>query len=453
MTDDQALDRLAAADPVDENALPAPGDAGPARVLSAIVASTPTTKPAPRLLLGLRPLTAVASLVVVAAALALASPPGQGAVRSLVDEIRSVFAGEGAVVRDDGPVQPLRADGIITSAVADGRGGWFVAGGFTRINGERRAHLAHLLADGSIDPDWTPSLAGRAPAHYTWARLALADGRLYVAGTFEMVNGERRGQVVALDAATGAIAPEWRGLVDAVDALTTVAVSSGRLWVGLGGGALVAGEPVRCLVVLDGQTGVPEAAIRPALEPSGDLPCVQAIVANAGRVYVAGHFPAVDGTQRPGIAALDSESGRLLAAFDPPALACDGCFGPPGATALALSGGRLYVGGFFTGAGGEARSSLLALDPATGSLQPFAAEISRENGSIATVLNLAAAGDRLYVGGDFGSVDGQARNGFAVLGPSGELQQGWQPESTTDYVLALATARRVVLAAGAGGRR
>jgi len=46
-------------------------------------------------------------------------------------------------------------DGIIYSTISDGNGGYYVGGQFTRVNGVSRTNLAHILSDGSLNPNFT----------------------------------------------------------------------------------------------------------------------------------------------------------------------------------------------------------------------------------------------------------------------------------------------------------
>lgn len=451
MNDDELMQSLAMANPVSEESLPAPDAPGPSRVLAIILdtAGSEASQRSRRGRISRRPRIAAAVAVLVASVAALASPPGQGAVRSALDEIGSWFGGEGAIVSAEG-VRPLRANGIITAAVPDGEEGWFVAGGFTEINGEPRAHLAHVRGDGSVDPAWTPSLESPGPPELTWAKLAIANGRLYVAGSFATVNSRHRGQVVALDPRTGELAADWRGVFDSQgEGINAIATDGGRVFVGLTSGAVIAGEVVSCLAALDGATGMLDPRFRPALELVGDLPCVSTIAPAPEALYVGGTFTAADGKSRPGLVALEPETGRLLPGFDPPMLACQGCDVPPTVNALALLPDRLYFGGLFTSLGGQPRRSLAAVDPDTGALEEFAPEVSSTSGTAGAVLNLAVSQGQLYVGGRFTAIASEARNGFAVLSPQGVPEPSWQPSSLIDYVLALAVSGRAVLAAGA----
>jgi Domain of unknown function (DUF5122) beta-propeller len=122
------------------------------------------------------------------------------------------------------------------SVVADGHGGWYVAGGFTRIGNVKRPGLAHLNRDGTLDRSFTPDLPeggvqavtfgantvfaipGQTPwvfaldrksgrrrwaTHSEGTNLAFGNGVLYVGGVFDRVDGARREAVAALDPSTG----------------------------------------------------------------------------------------------------------------------------------------------------------------------------------------------------------------------------------------------------------
>ena len=186
-----------------------------------------------------------------------------------------------------------RSDLAVSSAVADGRDGWYVNGAIG---------LAHLLSDGRLDSSWgTPE--SRKLGCSVGCRLVKLGSRLYVAGqrseAVPGTGGEARASVVeAFDAGTGA-----------------------RLWV--------------------------------APSPSQD---VYALAASSKRVYIGGAFTSVGNVYRHRLAALDAETGRLLnwrgprISFDPPtsaaisALTLDGSRLYAGGTFLSIGGKRqLYL--------------------------------------------------------------------------------------------------------------
>src|SRR6266566_3722123 len=69
----------------------------------------------------------------------------------------------------------------IRAAVPDGDGGWYIGGGFIHVNGVLRKRLAHIRADGTLDPDWRPEANGNGVSVTSLARIG---SRLYVAGDF-----------------------------------------------------------------------------------------------------------------------------------------------------------------------------------------------------------------------------------------------------------------------------
>jgi hypothetical protein len=50
-----------------------------------------------------------------------------------------------------------KVDGEVHAIAADGTGGWYIGGIFTLVGTAWRNSLAHVLADGTVDPDWNPS--------------------------------------------------------------------------------------------------------------------------------------------------------------------------------------------------------------------------------------------------------------------------------------------------------
>ena len=93
--------------------------------------------------------------------------------------------------------------------------------------------------------------------------------------------------------------------------------------------------------------------------------------------------------------------------------------------ALSSDGSRLFVGGTFTRVGGQARYRLAAVDPSTG-----AVDANWKANADRPVLALAVWGTKLYLGGDFTAVAGQPRGQLAAVDAvTGALDPLWAPSA------------------------
>ena len=300
--------------------------------------------------------------------------------------------GGGAMVSaEDGRLRGVlqHVHGRVRAIVPDDRGGWFIGGSIRNVDGEYRARLARIRADGSLDPDWS---IGRMYSTRTirgdvWA-LAYVDGILYVGGSFDLVMGETRRRLMALDGETGEIL-DW----------------------------------------------LPEEVSDPDGNPArpGARNAVYALTVVDGVVYIGGRFSEVNGHPRDRLAALDAGTGELLA-WNPGA--------NDSVESLLHVDGRLYAAGMFTEAGGQSRERLAAFDLASGDLLAWNPQVDDR------VMHLAHDDGRLYAGGRFGHVGSETRQGLAAFDlPAGTLSDWypdihtvWEPYSTSLLVTSLAAA-------------
>ncbi len=175
---------------------------------------------------------------------------------------------------------------------------------------------------------------------------------------------------------------------------------------------------------------------------------VYAIVRDGGTIYTGGVFTQVHphptqvnptgagGQPRNRIAALDAATGTATA-WNPNANG--------GVYALAVSGNTVYVGGDFTEIGGQARKGIAALDATTGAATAWNPDAD------GTVYSLAVSGGTVYVAGSFTRMGGQARNNIAALDATTGAATAWDPNaqnSSTIYVQALALSGGTVYAGG-----
>ena len=272
--------------------------------------------------------------------------------------------------------------GSVDAAVPDGAGGWYVAGEFSAIGNSSRTGLAHLRADGTVDPAWAPTLDGRVRA------MALSGGVVWIGGSFTHINGDvARDNLAGLDAVTGAPAGPALGVRD---------TASGN-------------ARVYALVVRSFIRGT----------PSGPVTIRQ--------LYVGGSFDRAGADVRHNLAAFDLSDGTTTS-FDP----------EPNdmVMTLAMSPTVLYVGGYFTAVGSTARAYLTALQPGTGADAGWPTVVDGSVGSIAYAPAVAATAGAparpatVYLAGVFTHVTRNtpvARSRLAsVDAQTGEVQD-WAP--------------------------
>jgi uncharacterized delta-60 repeat protein len=147
---------------------------------------------------------------------------------------------------------------------------------------------------------------------------------------------------------------------------------------------------------------------------------VNALVLEPGsdRAIIGGAFSSYNGTQRHGIARINTD-GQLDTSFNPG----DGInlIGGDFISVLALQpDGKILVAGSFTSFNGQPCGNIIRLNP-DGSLDP-AFRLAAGSGASGTVRSILVRGNgNILIGGDFSSFNGSVRQHLAELGPDGTL--------------------------------
>lgn len=316
-------------------------------------------------------------------------------------------------------------DGTVNTAIADGAGGWYVGGTFTRISnggGGGWSGLAHLTPPG-FDAAFKPAVNGIVNG------LWKEGSTLYVVGFFTQVNGFPRAGGAAFNLTTGALLP-WNPALEG-GAAYVVAVSGSTVFVG-GIFTTASGTARPGFAAVDATTGA-LASSPPTTLNTGAI--VNAMQLSGNTLYLSGLFTAIGADSRTNIGAIDITSGATLA-FRADA---NGQVG-----SLFLDGAALYMGGTFLTVGGQPRVRLARVNAVTGAVDNWSADA---NGA---VLSLLRIGTTLYAGGGFSRIGGAPRLGAAALSTSTGLALPWNPGPAggTTTVLRAATAGDI-LAAGA----
>ena len=175
-----------------------------------------------------------------------------------------------------------------------------VVGAFTRVAGKVRNRVAAIRADGSLDPNFQPSVNG------TVYSVEFDGSRIFLGGSFTSVSGQSRNRLAAVDT-TGSVLP-WRADVSGGTNphVRVMEVSRGHLYVG-GKYTNIAGEPRSYLTAVDAGTA---ALTSFAPQPDGRIVAL-AVSPDGARVYAGGYFKQIAGVTKPSsIAELDAATGE-----------------------------------------------------------------------------------------------------------------------------------------------
>jgi hypothetical protein len=234
-----------------------------------------------------------------------------------------------------------------------------------------------------------------------------AGDHVYIGGQFTRVRSTPPGQpgstvrsigIARLNAATGEVDRTWKVEVTRTDGkratVYAIAVAGGKVFFG-GKFDLVDGVPRMNFAAVSEAGGVLDPGVDANVGGSLAKP-IRAMIASPTTVYVGGYFTNVDGVGRSFLAAFDT-SGTLLPWRPRTA-------GSVRSLLFDCAGDSVYAGGLFEQAAGQTgslvtRDSVARFDAATGALEAWAtrdAEIG--NGSVAYDLALSCATQRLFVG-------------------------------------------------------
>jgi uncharacterized delta-60 repeat protein len=176
-------------------------------------------------------------------------PGGRIVVAGSFTQYNGVARDRVAVLNPDGSLDPSfnpgsGPDGVVNAIAVQSDGKLLLAGGFTRVGGELRRHIARLNPDGSVDTTFAP-VPGITTSDITYPPLVgalglQADGSVLVGGSFDYVNGVKR-QGLARLFPDGSLDCNWDALALG-GILSVVQVPSGA-WYVAGGFASVQDSP------------------------------------------------------------------------------------------------------------------------------------------------------------------------------------------------------------------
>jgi hypothetical protein len=321
--------------------------------------------------------------------------------------------------------------------------------------GDSAVFVGHRYGVDALDPV-TGALLPWSPLLGNWVRtLTLRDSLLYVGGNFSALGGQMRANLAVFDARTGQLTG-WNPGTDSW--VTAIVPVDSLIYVG-GLFATIGGRPRNGLAVLDARTGEVLPWDPAAINPTGSLlgacatsiaadgvfgpepakpcenlaafdlrtgevldwnpsttglvPAVYAMAVGGGRLYVGGWFDTVGGLLRPEVASIDLSSGQVTDWRPVPNTSV---------SSLAVRDSTVYLAGAFTAIGGVPRAYIGAVNARTGLPTAWNPGASNWVGSI-------VLGDSLlFCGGDFTTIAGQVRGHAAALSLATGQATSWNPD-------------------------
>ncbi len=268
-------------------------------------------------------------------------------------------------------------DGVVFGVAVQPDAKVLVGGTFTSVTGVPRNGIARVNGNGSLDPAFDPGLGveGQNAGVYALALYTSGTnaGKMVIAGSFATFNRVARSSLARLNA-DGSLDPSFAP-----------------------------------------GTGIEDGVVYAvAIQPDG-------------KVVVGGSFIGVQGAARPGIARFNAD-GTLDATFNPGTGTGGGETNAVYAVAVQPDG-KLVIGGNFTAYAGVGRNSIARLT-STGTLDSVSAFDPGTGAEDGSVYALALQTDgSILMAGDFGTVQGAARDGVARLNSDGSLDATFAPDS------------------------
>ncbi|MEY2410612.1 MAG: trimeric autotransporter adhesin, partial [Verrucomicrobiota bacterium] len=240
------------------------------------------------------------------------------------------------------------------------------------------------------------------------ARMEVASDRAAPATLAVVVNDAAAVYPVRIDPTFSDANWSSMGGMAGTDGFVLAAVADGSGNVYIGGGFTVAGEVIANNVAKwDGSSWSPLGS---GIGNVGQSSEVHALAVSGSDLYVGGYFTTAGGSAATNIAKWNGGSWSALGS------GMGGGLYWPIVSALAVSGSDLYVGGRFTRAGGSAAKSIAKWDGSSWS----ALGSGMDGGPYyAGVYALAVSGSDLYVGGNFTTAGGSAAKSIAKWDGSG----------------------------------
>ena len=308
-----------------------------------------------------------------------------------------------------------RPDGLVRTMLLDGPM-LYLAGGFDQVLNTERFRVARIeLATSSLTPFELIFFSNSNSNFFGYDQvnaIGIEGNKLFIGGTFTLVNGRQQPHLAEVDKITGVLEPSDKKIYGEVN---TLLVDAGNIFVG---GYIIGhlGTSVNGIALLDEETGAGRSGWIESIPPppDGEYYTSYDFHFQNGMLYY--YLNISDGTTYLG--AVEKDDGIWLATIDHPI------------SGWAFSDDALYLADEGSNAmtiNGQTRSRFAALDLETGALLPFTINFPLALSDY-IVTSMSAQNNVLYVAGEFSfTANGQERNSFTAFDATTGALQSWNP--------------------------
>lgn len=301
------------------------------------------------------------------------------------------------------------ADSRVLAIARQVDGKLVVAGQFNLFNGRKLNRITRLNADGSSDFSFNPGNGADSTVN---AVVVTADGKILVGGDFYSFDGQSWRRLARLTSSgspdpTFVIGSGADGSVQAV-----VVQPDGKVL--LAGGFTTVNGTVQNRIARLNADGSVDASFNPG---SGvNAPVLTLALQHDGKILLGGYFSAVNGATRHRVARLNSD-GSVDTSFVP------GTADNGYVNSIALTGdGKVFVAG---GVSVGIQSRLIRLLPSGGVDHAFNPGNNAINSDVTSAI--AQSDGKVLLAGYFTAINGVTRNGVARMNADGSLDPGFDP--------------------------
>jgi len=301
----------------------------------------------------------------------------------------------------------------------------YACGPFVKIDTVTLYGLAKMDASGNVIRTWKPAIS-ISGGFGTVGAMTLANGKLYVGGSFTSIAGRLVTNLACIDTGTG-LASAWNPAPNQlVRAMTAI---GSRIYVG-GDFTSIGGKNWSWMAAVDTSTGLATSWDAEVNEDPYTM------TTDGTSLFAGGLFTSTGNVTRNNLAAVDLTTGHITS-WNPNASG--------GVSALAVVADKIIVGGNYTSLNGISHANLAAVDTVSGTMVPSSAWNATAGGAVNAMMVL---GNRLYLGGSFGNVNGTPRGGLAAINKNTGALLPWRPTMDQSGIYSFASSGSLVFTSG-----